>query len=1669
MELTAPQTSAISLDQIQAVLEIYETGRYLEAYRATEAWGPFSQWRGARAQILAGRLASNLGAMRQGNWLMRCAWHSDPADPEACYYYGFKRWRTRGPYFAWKWIQQREPLPPDTAPEVLASWYALCAGVTGSLRDFDAAEQWMRRAEETAPESPWVQVCWSQLLEWEDRYEEALQATRRSLELRPRFRPGLQAAAHVLSLLDRDEEAIELLNQAAPHLESNAIFVQLYQMQSELKRYEPARDNLERAVELSPLAEKDMLQWFAAQRSEIAYRLGDFEGAVYHARESDNEFFKTIADRLEDSARADAPVILLPVGFVRQHHVTCVPATLSAISRYWSMPSDHLQVADEICYNGTSAYSERKWACEHGWAAREFTVTEPAAASLLDRGIPFTFATVEPASAHVQAIIGYDGRRGTLIVRDPYWRNANEGLADKVLDRYRAFGPRGMALVPQAQAERLEGLDLPDADLWDRLHGLDGQLMNHRRDQAEQIFAALCEAAPDHLLTREARRRLAIYDQNAADQLAAVERLLEINPEDQSLQLERLSCLRDVAHRDDRLATYRDLCARKETHPIFYQQYAQELRADARRHDDAIWLLRRAIRRWPAHAANYYVLANFYWDQRRFDEASELYRFAACLDDKDEQLAHAYFSASVCRHETDQALDFLRRRFERFGGKSSFPARTLYSAYSQLDRNREALAVIDTALELRPDDGELRLFAADSYAASSLEHLARAGQLLQDARDKSPAGAWLRTAARLAVGDGRLSEALEYWMQVLQAQPLAIDAHRAAARLLAETQGRPAALEHLGQWAERFPHFHPLQELRIEWLREEPPEVSEAVIRQTLIAHADDAWLHRELALVLAAQRRFDEAWEQIEVAGQLDPQNSSFFLVRAHLCRCQNRIDEAKRDLRRVVEMAVDNDLAISEWIELCQTIAERRQVLLFVRDQLVQQVIFGDGLLAFHLHARDALEPGEVLELLTDAWRTRPDLWHAWSALIGQHRDMNQVDQAWELACQATERFPLIPRLWLDRSELCRLRGDVAGEQQSLDTAYQINPDWGVTVRMLCDHHERCGDYARSRELFERVVARNPLEVVNHLRLAEVQWRLGDREAAWERVEKAVQTDPGFDAAWECLNAWSDELGRPERALEVARELTVRRAGEARSWLILARMLDAPEQSDERLEALDRVIELSPRNLDAWDLRATTLAARGQWDDALAACQPPAWPDVPPPPLQCRGAWLEAQRGDLAAAIARMRQIVQEEPYYYEAWTQLSEWHLLAGEPAAAVEAAEAMVRIRPHREVSFGYLADARLAADDRPGAVQAFQRAFELNGGYSYAGFSLFDLLLEDGDLTGAETVLSTLRNHTDGPLVFARDVQLCAKRGDLAAARNALQQTCAACDDQPVPLNVAVGAMIEANWQSDAEQVMDEVIRGGSAHFNVFRRWGHLLGLRRDLACSARLRELAEQSADGRHATHGYVDGLFDAKGDRAALRFLRDQADWLRRWTFTWGVGGYVLTRLRRYQEGAKWHADWRERQDAEPWMLVNLIESLRAVRRDAEAIEASHHALSLPPAYGQHLHYLWLASDAVCDGDIATAQAHLAEVPPDALDEDYQFDWLMITSVILMAEAAPDQRRQVFAEVRRRVAAARAGFAAYPQEPARQRLYGRCLARIAQIQNTWPARLWYLTRWLIS
>src|SRR5690606_22220490 len=104
---------------------------------------------------------------------------------------------------------------------------------------------------------------------------------------------------------------------------------------------------------------------------------------------------------------------------------------------------------------------------QSGYVAREFTIDWPTAVALIDRQIPFTFTTVEVASAHLQAVIGYDSRRGTLVLRDPSSPVTNDMIGERGLQYYRGYGPRGMVLVPPEKAALLSEVELPDADRYD--------------------------------------------------------------------------------------------------------------------------------------------------------------------------------------------------------------------------------------------------------------------------------------------------------------------------------------------------------------------------------------------------------------------------------------------------------------------------------------------------------------------------------------------------------------------------------------------------------------------------------------------------------------------------------------------------------------------------------------------------------------------------------------------------------------------------------------------------------------------------------------------------------------------------------------------------------------------------------------------------------------------------------------------------------------------------------------------------------------------------------------------------------------------------------------------------------------------------------------------------
>ncbi|MGH9799860.1 MAG: tetratricopeptide repeat protein, partial [Blastocatellia bacterium] len=579
-------------------------------------------------------------------------------------------------------------------------------------------------------------------------------------------------------------------------------------------------------------------------------------------------FYKTIAERLRQ-VTPDKKRVELPVGFIRQHHVTCAPATLTTISRFWQMPAEHLSIAEQICYGGTTDHSERKWAEQNGWVAREFCVNWEDTVKLIDRGAPFTLATVEPGNAHLQAVIGYDAIRGTFLMRDPYLRSLGEGLSPEMMDHYRSCGPRGMAMVPKEKAALLDDLELKDAPLYDKQHAIQRALFEHRREEAFQIWRQMQSEAADHRLTLNARLAIAWYDEDQVQVLACVEKLLAQFPEDANLKTQKIHCLRMLARRSERLDYLKAVCKEEKSDPLFWQQLAQELSEDARQEKETLRLLHRALRSRPLDAGNFYQLANIRWSQRKFDEALPLYRFATCLKDTSEQFVQSYFIAARHLRRTQEAIDLLIQRFNRFGRRSDTPARTLSWAYEQTGRSLKALDVLRQSIELRPEDGDLMFYASDFFARHG--DFDEAASLLEKARNKIPPTQWLRGAALIASYRGELEEALKSWRQVVEAEPLALDANRHVAQLLAETESREKALEFLHSVTARFPHSLPIHQMLIDWLREEP-EMLEHTLRHIVELEPANAWARRELSFCLVQLQRHEEALQEAVTGRELEP-----------------------------------------------------------------------------------------------------------------------------------------------------------------------------------------------------------------------------------------------------------------------------------------------------------------------------------------------------------------------------------------------------------------------------------------------------------------------------------------------------------------------------------------------------------------------------------------------------------------------------------------------------------------------------------------------------------------------------------------------------------------------------------------------------------------------------
>lgn len=1594
----------ISVEVVSRLNELFEQGLYLQAYEIAKEYGPFQAWRGPDACVIAARLAHHLGSAALCARITARAAKRYPDHATVQYYHAYSILEWRGPLPAWNHLKKLGDMPWAT-PDQRADLFALRAQIAGSLRDFQTAESYLLKAEALHPGDPWLQVQRCYLFEFQDRYEESLAAAKEAAKLHPYpyYRPATLMQAHALQLLNRDHEALELLREASRRLESSAIEVQLFALQVELKYYDEALQTLERYERLSPLLSKGAGDWFKMQRCRMLHLGGRFDEALAFARQLDDSFHKNFVVKLSAEPRITRRVAL-PVGFVRQNYRTCAPATLAALGRFWKSPTDHLQLVAEICYDGTPAHRQREWAENNGWLVREFRLTWESGTALLDAGIPFAVTTVETNNAHLQAIVGYDYARGTFEVRDPYNPYLREFEAETFLKHYASSGPRCFVMVPKNEAGRLMGIVLPDAELYDLSHALDLALTQYDREAAATCLQKMVELQENHLLTWTARRQLAGYDGNLKENERCVDALLVMFPKDGNLQLSKIAFLRS-GPRDVLLEQLQKLCRQKEADPIFKQQLAMELLHDARKEREAERLVKCSLGSRPHDATSMLVLADLRWQQRNLEDAYELYRFAASIEEKGEGATRALFAASRHLRKHHEVMAYLRDRFARFGRYSHLSLTTLFWSEVEVSEVAQAFKHLSQALEWRPQDAVLHCFAADIFARFG--NYDEAKKHLEYARGRTRRQEWLRAAAQVATMEGNQAEALQLWREVLVLEPMSRDAHEALLQLISHTEGVQAVKAHVLQLHAQFPHNLDLQQLASNWLRGEDIHEAITVLEKTIQVIPDNAWAHRELADLLAETNAYERAMQQAEMALQLEPNVAFGYCVRGYIHARRGLTKESVADYQQALHLSVDNDFAQRSLLESCHDLEEKKQALQYIQDELLRQVVFGPGILLFRELAFPILDAAALKSFLVKAHQERPDLWQSWTALIQQLVARGEVHEADRLAAEAVSRFPLSPRLWVEFAQVKRMQEVLAAEIECLETAVRLSPAWNQAARQLAKAYERAGDFWKARRVIESALVHQPMDEFLHESLAQYLWKTGDRDEALARLQKALEINPGLIWSWDQLPIWAKERGRPGLALETARKLVEKRPGEMRSWIFLAQQLQGEEALTERLAAVDKALGLSPTSIWAHETKISVLMQAGRHEEALKACNPPEFKGKQPRELAYLEARAERALGNFNRSVTLLDNLLAKHPDYLDGWFLRIDWHWEADEIERAAQAAENICRLQPFAAVPWGYKGAWERKRGNREAAIHCFRRGYELSKNYDYAGFALFDLLMECGHTDEAGEVLHSLRKHTPGLDVLWRDIWLALARRETERAYDILGKLLQSEGVEYSQIELGIKVLANNGKREKASEILERVLFSGAAQPAVAAFWIREKLQKWDWDAVYKLDTGNVTTSLKVAALHEWVHILLEHAQSQNSdffgclLDYFRLRKC-LKHFTLElkgdntlWAQVSAIYINLKRNRQGLKWVADWQQRKGLEIWMLSNVSVLAERSGDDLQAAEAYEAGAELPGydalsarVFSRAAIEKGLLGDAVATGKL------LARVKHEELDDLQRIYW---------------------------------------------------------------------------
>ncbi|MBK1830095.1 tetratricopeptide repeat protein [Verrucomicrobiaceae bacterium R5-34] len=1428
---------------IKELTALLDANRGLAAWEIVKNLPPLANWRSFEGRQLAAKLAAALGNHRLGSILDWYNWREHPDNHRAYFRALFARFQYKASSLLLPEMEARIETV-DAPSEVYSDLLALCASCHTDVREFTTAHELLDKAMQhsTDPSWLWVQRCL--VYQKQDRYDDALESVNEGKKIKPNYRPVVEAHAATLINLGRDDEAREALIEASRHTDSPSIPLHLSNIFSDLDDVEQTSHWLDEYERKSPLLDPNSRRWLAGRRADICYLAGDTQGFLdFAAKTKKKSFQHRCLEYYQEHRGVDGARKRLDVRFVRQHDMTCAPATIAALTAYFGKPHDHLAIAEAICYHGTPWHKERNWCEDHGFAVCEFPVTMEATKALIDADIPFSLTTQSIDSGHLQACIGYDEKLGLILLRDPTLRHYGEAILSRLQEEHPIVGLRGLALVPEEMKSQLDALQISGQRPYDLYHQFSCALDENQDGVVDHVLAQFRNELAEHPLYLHAEYRLAARNRHLAVELQYNEKLTQHAPKHQALWLQKIRILEQLSRHTEARDFLSSVHRNPESDPLFDLEVGELLCRDVRSIDLGQFYLRRVLRQTPSNAQAHAAYATSLNVLGEREEALRFRRSASQLNGAAEAYARRYYHEASYLRQEKTALAYLRERATQANSHNIAPHLTLLDILAGKN-DPEAPALAERLLKQFPDDGDLLLETVTLFSGWNRHDEAR--RHLQQAQNKVPRPAWLQVAARYWSWTGDRRKSRQCWEQLIELQAHNVTAYESVAQHLAEEQDREAAVEFLRQAYEAQPDYLPLLKSYIEWVEFSGPAESIQLLEKAIELDPLDIWAIRELALKLSKDSQHEKAEQTAREALAFDHSDEASHCVLGLVLEAARKIDEAAAAFQSSLELNIDHTASFNGLLRIKDTFAERQATLEFVRRQMLEQVSTGDIVSEYRMQATGVVAQDELENDLKQFHQARPDLWQTWSALREHYHATTQYDLELTMAKQLTEQFPLLPRSWVELAFAYRDLGRSEDEVTAFEKALELSPTWDWILRELSQALEALERFDEALVILDRAIQADPLVPGGYGYKADLLWKIGRPDEAIGELRKALEISPYYEWGWSRLIEWTRLEGQEDVVLALIAKIEKKRSHQWRWWMSLAEVYSELEQPEKALTAIDRGLAQNPLEISLLDRKAALLANLGRYPEAIACCQTSFENGQQPVRLQGREAWVLMSSGRGSEAWDRMQAISESEPDYYFAHHQLANWAYNTDSYQQLKQAATRMIALNPDEHESWGYLGIAEEELNQTQAALEAYSRALVVHPSYLFAARRKADLELKADRPDEAESTLQRMQFHHPNSFIIvdllAIDLHRCARRLTPAIRKRWEQLSIVSAKLDEDPYYQADYIFKEANLNSLYGNLQSE-----SAKACAFRSPAEARAWGRQIRISSRRQKLLKQS------------------------------------------------------------------------------------------------------------------------------------------------------------------------------------------------------------------------------